>query len=295
MRKVLYLILIITMISCSKEIDLDLPSPTLKYVVEGYIQNDAYPVVVLTRNMPYFAPVDTSFLMDSLFVTNAFVTVSNGFEIDTLELKIDLPRILNKTWPFVYYQGKKIKGQLGGQYQLYVKIGDHTITGETTIPSSIYYFDTLWWKPDPTINNDSLGYIWIKATDNPLEKNYYRIFTKRLGRDFDFVPIFGSIYEDTYISGKNIDFYLTRGVKSIEDDSAFADPEFGRFKLGDTVVVKLSSIDKAHYEFWRTLEEEIFSAGSPMTNPTPIRHNVKGALGVFGGYASSYDTMVVKP
>lgn len=295
MKKLVIISSIFIFFSCSKEIELHLPIPDAKYVVEGYIENDAYPVVVLTRNMPYFAPVDTSFLMDSLFVTNAFVTVSNGVVTDTLELKFDIARILSNTWPFVYYQGKKFKGQLGGQYQLYVKIGDQVITGQTTIPSTLYYFDTLWWKPDPLASNDSLGYIWIKATDNPSEKNYYRIFTKRMSKDFDFVPIFGSVYEDTYISGKNIDFFLTRGVKSIEDDSAFADPEFGRFRLGDTVVVKLSSIDKAHFEFWRTLEEEIFSAGSPFTNPTPIKHNVKGALGFFGGYASSFDTLVIKP
>jgi len=296
MKKMLLLTtMIFILFSCSKEIDLKLPTPESKYVVEASIENGKYPIVVLTRNMPYFAPVDTAFLMDSLFVTDAEVIVSDGVINDTLQLFFDLSRIQHKWWPFVYYKGSKIVGQLGRHYYLTVKIKSTIITAETTIPSNVYYFDTIWWKPDARAKNDSLGYIWIKATDNPNEKNYYRIYTKRLSRDFDFVPIFGSVYEDIYISGKNFDFYLTRGLKNIEEDSAYSDKEFGYFRLGDTVVIKLSNIDKATFEFWRTLEGETYSAGNPFTNPTPIKHNVHGALGVFGGYASSYDTLIIKP
>jgi hypothetical protein len=87
---------------------------------------------------------------------------------------------------------------------------------------------------------------------------------------------------------------MFRGISSIEDDSAYADDEFGYWRKGDTVVVRVSSMDVAHYDFWMSAEQEMFSGGNPFANPTTIRHNVVGAVGVFGGYGSVYDTLIIQ-
>ena len=70
--------------------------------------------------------------------------------------------------------------------------------------------------------------------------------------------------------------------------------ENGHFKLGDTIIVRVCSIDEAHYNFWRTIEQEEFSGGNPFGSPIPIESNIKNGLGVWGGYGASYYTVIAK-
>ncbi len=293
MKKFLFIIIALSFFaSCEKELDIDLPQPDAKLVVEGWIENGEYPVVIVTRNSSYFAPIDTNFLMDSLFITDALVIVSDGFVNDTLQPQFDFDAYLKGAWPIFYYKGSKFKGVEHGQYSLYIEAVGEVITGNTDIPTLVG-FDSLWWEAESG-TGDSLGYIHAMITDNGNEKNYYRIFSKRLGRDYNFIPVMESIYDDLYFNGLTFEYEITRGELNYEDEELFEDPEFGSYKRGDSVIVKLSTINKAHYDFWRTLEEDVMAGGNPFTNPVTIRHTVEGALGVFGGYGSICDTIVIQ-
>ncbi|MBN2728041.1 MAG: DUF4249 domain-containing protein [Bacteroidales bacterium] len=287
---VIIFILSLFFVSCEKEIDIDLPQPENKLVVEGWIENGEYPVVIISRNSSYFDPIDSTALAN-LFITDAQVIVSDGIINDTLQLVVDINNINTGTWPFIYYKGSKILGVENGAYSLDILAEGQTITGFTTIPQA-HGFDSLWWKSEPV--SDTLGYIWATFTDPGNEKNYYRIFTRRLGRDYVDIPLYGSVYDDVYFSGESITFSMFRGISSIEDDSAYAEDDFGYWRKGDTVVVRVSSMDVAHYDFWMSAEQEMFSGGNPFANPVTIRHNVVGAVGVFGGYGSVYDTLIIQ-
>lgn len=276
--------------SCEKQVEIDIPDPESEYVVEAWIENDKNPIVIVSRNSSYFSSVDSASLMN-LFVTDAEVVVSDGIISDTLSLTIDYENYEHNTWPIIYYTGNKIIGRENHSYSLKIKTADAEISGSTYIPTA-YFFDTLWWKPDNN-TGDSLGYVWATFSDNPNEKNYYRIFTQRLGKDYAEIPVYGSIYDDTYFSGENISFSMYRGVQSISDDSSYTE-EFGYFKPGDTVVVRLSAIDYSHYNFWMSVEQSQMTSTNPFTNPVNIKHNVVGAAGVFGGYGSRRDTLIIQ-
>jgi hypothetical protein len=69
--------------------------------------------------------------------------------------------------------------------------------------------------------------------------------------------------------------------------------EFGMFKIGDTVITKLSHIEYPIYNFWSAAEAEIFAGGNPFSTPAKIPSNiVGGALGVWSGWSSTYDTII---
>lgn len=274
--------------ACEKEIDLELPDPENKLVIEGWIENGDYPVVVITRNSGYFDPVDST-TISNLFITDAVVKVSDGITTETLTL--DLSNLFTQTWPFIMFKGDTLKGELNKTYTLTIETEGMSISGQTTIQNA-YGPDTLYWKSEPVA--DTLGYIWATFSDNGSEKNYYRIFSKRLGRDKRYVPLYGSVYDDIFFNGESITFSMFRGVDSYSDDSQWEDEELGYFKKGDTVVIKFSSMDRQHFEFWRTVEQEFLAGGNPFSNPVTIRHNVEGALGVFGGYGSVYDTLIIQ-
>ena len=70
--------------------------------------------------------------------------------------------------------------------------------------------------------------------------------------------------------------------------------EYNFFFRGDTVDFKLSNIDKATYDFWRTWESAYSSVGNPFSSPTKVLGNISNnALGYFGGYASQYRRLII--
>ncbi|MDI6833319.1 MAG: DUF4249 family protein [Bacteroidales bacterium] len=284
--KLFFLILFITLSSCSKEIELDLPEPDKKYVIEGYIENDHYPVIAVTRNSSYFAPIDSTYVMN-LFVLDAKVYISNGE--NEVECFLSTNNLINGAWPYLYYTTNQMVGELDKIYSIKVIIGSDTITGSDTMPSQVF-LDSLWCEPIK--DNDTLKDLWISYIDPP-EKNFYRFFTKRQSRDNYFVPSALFVLDDIYFNNQFFKVNLIRGIENIYSDSTYQDPELGKYKVGDTVIVKTANMTRQHYNFWRTAEQEIYIGSSPFINPVRIRHTVKGGLGVFGCYASTYDTIVI--
>jgi hypothetical protein len=57
--------------------------------------------------------------------------------------------------------------------------------------------------------------------------------------------------------------------------------------------VKFTNIDKATFDFWRTMEYSYSSIGNPFASPTTVQGNIKGALGYFGGYAAQYKRLII--
>lgn len=283
----IWIFLTLLFISCQKEVTIDLPEPETKLVVEGWIEQDQYPVVAVTRNSPYFSTVDSNTLAN-LFILNAQVFVSDG--VQTEQLTLDFSNAMIGIWPFVCYKGSVIKGEIGKSYSLTIYAEGDTITGQTTIPEPVF-LDSIWWKPDNQSNteNDTLGYLWAIYNDDPTLKQYFRLFTLRQGKDKDWVPLFGSTFDDIFFNGISFTFSMYRGIPSLTDTEAIEnDTELFYFKKGDTIDVKVTSIDLKHYDFWRTVEQEYFSGGNPFVFPVVIRHNVEGAVGVWGGYGATY-------
>ena len=132
--------------SCQKEIQVELPAPVSKIVVDGKIEPGVPPYVILTNNMPYFGPTDINSIQNS-FVHNASVTVSDGANtvalteycsqslpdsllplvaaftgIDTLTLK-------NFNYCLYTSLNPAIFGQVGKSYSLNIVTGSKLIMG----------------------------------------------------------------------------------------------------------------------------------------------------------------------
>ncbi len=278
----------LAIVSCEQDIVIDLPEPEQKIVVEGWIEQNKYAIVKLSKNMSYFGVTDSTALINMINFP-AVVTVSDGINSEILTPTFDF-----NYFPPILYKGHLIKGEIGKTYYLTVQSEGKELTSKTTIPCPPTTLDSLWFVLDP--GQDSLGTIWGKFTDNPNEKNYYRLFTQRKGRDKKMIPVMGSIYEDFFFNGLNFTFNVYRGYETYTDYEGIKnDKEYSYFKLGDTIIFKYCSIDKEHYEFWSTAEVEFFYGGNPFINPIPVKSNIKGGgLGVWGGYGANYDTIILK-
>ncbi|MCK9612046.1 MAG: DUF4249 domain-containing protein [Bacteroidales bacterium] len=279
--------LLLLLTSCEKEITLDLPVVEPKIVIEGYIENGMAPSVIITKSAPYFDPIDINTLLNS-YVSNAIVTVSDGNKTEQLSLDTV------STYPFYMYvrksvyRTKHIIGEVGKRYDLRVEVDGNVYTSSTTI-SPLVAFDSLWYILGP--ENDTIGDLFALGTDKGNEYNYYRVFTKIIGKDFTFVPIFGSVWDDKFFNGETFTVQLYHGFASniMNPDE---DWTMG-YKKGDTVIVKLSTMDYDSYKFWSAAESEILYGANPFTNTTSVPTNIQGgAIGCWTGMGSSYATII---
>jgi len=286
-----FIIFSILFVSCEKEITVKIPEPERKIVIEGAIESGEHPWVFITTNTPYFSNIDSTVIYN-MILKNAIVTVTDGITTDTLNLSID-----PYTFPFLKYVGYNIVGVPGKTYWLKVIAEGNTYTAQTTIPN-IVSFDSLKFKPD--YNQDTLGYVWLYLKDPDTLGNYYRAFTKVIGLDSVFLRPYPSVSDDRFFNGQKAEYSLSRGRNPLEDnkydDNGLDSAGVSRFyfKKGQSVVVKLCSIDAIHYDFWFSIEQQFMTDGNPFASPVSARSNIiGGALGVWGGYGAYTDTIVI--
>ena len=273
------LALVLILPACNQDFDINIPEPDDKIVIDGWIEMRQHAKVLLTANSPYFTVIDSASLRD-LVLTRAKVSLSDGYQSENLILRKD-----TNYFPPYYYEGNIILGTPGKTYTLLAEYGGKSAWAETTIPEAVP-LDTTYFRLAE--GEDSLGIIYLEFTD-PLEiKNYYRIFTKRIGVDNKFIPSVVMALDDKYFTGKRAEFSLYR-----QSENALAGSRDNYFRLEDTVVIKLSTIDKAHFDFWSSLQNEVTNANNPFASSLiEVRSNVEGdGLGIWGGYGSSYDTI----
>ncbi|MBF8962380.1 DUF4249 family protein [Pontibacter sp. FD36] len=307
-RNLLLLVLITFLLSCEESLTIDIPAGQEQLVVEGHIEQDAPPVVVLTRSMPVFAgssPAD----IEASFVHGAQVEVSSGGRSYTLKevpaaaFWPELRRVVSEQYAipenqltsgssfiFYVYTSDELRGETGMSYQLRISHEGRVLTSTTTIPH-LNPLQELFLQPHPDPSQDSLFTLFYRYRDPDTLGNSVRYFTKRNSEPF-YPGYFTSVFNDELINGvQNLSFPLDRGEprgREVDLDT------YSYFGKGDTILVRWAAIDLAHYRFWYTLENERNNNGSPIGSPNTTRSNINGGLGVWGGYGVTYHQIVVK-
>ena len=284
------MIVVVLLAGCEKKIDFNLKDVEPKLVVEASIENDRPPLVSLTKSLGYFSTLSPQVLAQS-FVHNAEVFVSNG----TLTHKLKEYTVpLAPGFNLYYYSidssnlATAFVGQLNGSYSLRIVSEGKEYLAATTIPDITRQIDSLWWKPAPANEDTNKVVIMVKATDPQGYGDYIRYFSKNQDQPVYFPPS-NSVFDDLFIDGTTYEIQLQPGYDSNADST-----EKDFFFKGDTISFKVSNIDRATFDFWRTWEFAISSIGNPFATPNKILGNISnGALGYFGGYASQYRSIII--
>lgn len=280
----------ILLIGCEKKVSFQLHDQPDKLVVEATIENGQPPVVILSKSVGYFSKISADLLNQS-FVHGADVSVSNGTKNHKLK---EYSKSLGNGVTFYYYSidsanlSTSFVGELNHQYSLKIVSEGKEYTAVTTIPNITKRIDSVWWKKPPVTKDSSKIIVMVRATDPPGYGDYIRYYTKTNREPF--YPPMNSTFDDFFIDGTTYELQVDKGVDRNLDINF--DENF--FRRGDTVALKLSNIDKATYDFWRTMEFSYASIGDPFSTPTKVLSNIKGdALGYFGGYASQFRTIII--
>jgi hypothetical protein len=291
LRISILLLTITALFSCEKNIDFKLEQTEPKLVVEASIENGTAPMVFLTKSFNYFSEITPSLLTGS-FVHGAVIKISNG--TTTHQLK-EYTVAVGGGFNLYYYStdssnlATAITGQVKTAYTLDITVEGKNYQSFTTIPAITKKIDSVWYRPVPGDTSQKQVNVIIRATDPPGYGDYVRYWTKRNREPY--LPGFTSVFDDFVIDGTTYELPVEPGIDRNAKDNDF---DVRSFKRGDTVTFKLSNIDKATYDFWRTMEYTYSSIGNPFASPVKVINNINnGALGYFGGYATQYHTIII--
>lgn len=294
--KYVFLILTVTLLlSCEKEIKLEVNNQPSKLVVDANIENGKFPLVALSNSINYFSSISPEELANS-FEHDAAITVSDGTKTCTLKEY----SITDTSGYTVYYYtidsndlANIVIGDFQKQYSLNIQTKDGaTYSATTTIPALAKKVDSMWWKPAPYVEDSALCVLVGTATDPPGLGNYIRYFTKV--NEEPFYPGLQSAFDDQIVDGITYTLQFDAGWNKNSLLKPTADNGYGYVNRGDTVTLKYCNIDKASYDFWNTWDFVYQSYGNPFSSPVKVLGNISnGALGAFTGYAAQYITIII--
>lgn len=279
--------------ACEKVIEIELPNPERKLVVEGEINSGLPAIVNLSYNMNYFDAIDSSTL-STMFIndTSAIVVVSDGLIYDTLQV---LP--ITK-FPFTAYVGTRLIGEKGKNYDLYISYKEKNYYARTSIPAVSPELSSIWFEPDR--DNDSLGTISYSFFDDAATRDYYFCTSLTIGEQWWYYqPSVGlPLLDDQFFNGDSTKISLYRAY----DGNQFFYPEIDSdtqrdsllyYKRGNNISLRLSSIDQEFYLWWNSIFRANFTGSNPYSNPSTILTNIEGdpALGSWGGYANTFSNV----
>ena len=148
-----YLLMMVALmlVSCEKNIDVEVPGSEERLVVEGSIEQGWPPIILLTRTTGFFEPTDLNTLKE-LAVHDAKITVTNGnrsFElveicsnnippnllpVITQLVGISVDDIINLDLCLYTSLDPDAVGEVGGKYDLLIEAEGKVLTSSTTIP-----------------------------------------------------------------------------------------------------------------------------------------------------------------
>ena len=312
LKKIILLsILLVHLFSCTKEVNIDIPGFKAELVVDGNIETGGHPLILLSKSANVYEESYVTTYIES-FVSDAIVSVVVDGDTTLLEylyltefplstqarfaemLRVELEEV--QILPVKVYSSKTLLGKAGKTYELLIDYNSKRYTAITTIPEPVP-FQSLIWKAEE--NEPNYGLIKAKLADPPNQFDAYKYDSKRINTQPNGKPKDGTfrngngggrIFRDRYFDGLTIDLTFRNPQKP--KDSTIADEYKRYFKRGDSIVVKLSKLDKSTYDFFRLKREQQESNGNPFATPVNAKTNIKGGgLGIWAGFSPVYDTL----
>ena len=289
------------LLSCEKEVDVNLSETEKKIVVEGFIESGTQPYVTLTKSIGFFDKIDLSSVE---YVSNAIIKVDDlntGKQVTLKEYNIDTT-VGSQVFSFSIYApdfndpvAMAFVGIEGHSYKLSIQSSGETHLAYTQIPFSTG-LDSVRVEPVPGKENE-FSTVRANYADPDTFGNCVRLETlaRRYVKDGSpelYFTSFNSVYDDNIINGTIVPLTIDLGFDKTKVYSREEFETIGYVRKGDTVTVKWSAIDKSVYLFYQTLTFSAGSVGNPFASPTKIQGNVSGALGVWAGLGTKLYTVI---
>lgn len=260
--------------------DFDLRNEESRLVMEGWIEDGGYPVVIVTRSLAVSTEEQQLSDLGDYIVRWAKVTVSDGTESVVLTGKYDKGYFP----PYIYTTGR-LRGEAGKQYTVSVEYGDYYATAKTTIPAVPEY---CTFRVEPCEHSDTLYQIKATFRDNPAEKNYYQLFSRVGTTSRQYLASYLGSLDDAVLD-------VTTEVPVYRGQQLKPDDYIPYYTADDTVSVKLAHIDETSFRVWDSYTKTLsLSSIMFLSTSSDMESNIVGGYGYWCGYGAVTDYIVIR-
>ena len=239
-----------------------LPNYESQLVVECYLEPGFKVQLLLTESSGYFAEPKLP------LVNDAVVTITYLGIVDTL--KYSSLTYLSDFKYYNYVSSRTVPIDYENEFELNIEDGKgRKVTSKTYL------------IPPPTIdslsinfNNSSKANLIAHFVHNPDEKDYYRIL---FHKDSVNNIIQNITFSDEFSNNEKI--VIGTRYDYIEGDEAF---------------VTLYKLNKDYYDFLQSIDAARSSNGNPFSQPSLIKSNVVGGIGIFTGLSFDFKNRVIE-
>jgi len=260
--RLVFLLLGVLLVSCTKELDIDVNSSDPQIVVEANLSTISPIEIRLTESV--------NFDDDNVFpiVSGALITVE-----DDLGNQYNLTEIEPGK-----YTNPSLLGTVGRVYFLTILSNNKELSATSTIPNQVF-FDSL-------IVNEASGNstggpggvgtheVFVDYNDPSNQNNYYR-----------FVEFKNGVYVNAFL----FDDRLTDGLSTTTGLIGFA----RNLNSGDTLTIEMQCVDKFIYEYYKSFENLFGGPASSSTPANPYTNIIGSKLGYFSAHTSQKRTYIV--
>jgi hypothetical protein len=252
--------------SCDKVIEVKLPAYEPQLVVEMYLEPGKPLRCLLTESLSY---TDTAINKP---INDALVIFSDGTRNDTLSFLLNNDITTGRFYN--YFHPKILTEDTTRIYSLTIIGRDQTAIGKTSFSQKITRIDSVKFKESANeADSFSVGFV---ISDPGEVENYYRFL---IGKSLNY---FG--YNPT-------DFRASDKPFNGDSFSFFSEADFAR---NDTVTVRVYALHKDHFEYLQSIGDARRSNFNPFSQPSLIRSNISGGLGIFTSIRYSEQRIIIK-
>ncbi len=292
LKRIIFLVLIIAIISCESVVDIDLPKEAPKIVVNSFITPDSLVKINLSKSFGIFEELDVSYEFisptnkNNIFIENAKIQLFDGSEVkNNFE-----------------YQGKgnyklsDFKLDYDKEYKIVINAENYkTVSAVDKIPLPILIDSVKATKSsDSFVNN-----LEIFFEDKSKIKNYYLLFILKkrnytIGDKIINETSVVYIYSNDLVFNNHFPFsdndHKFFGQEAFFSDEIFDGKHYG-LKVGVhnklPLKIVLLSISESMYKYFKSKKAQNDSKDNPFSEPVPVFNNIENGIGIFAGYSSS--------
>ena len=272
MRRYILSIIVAATILAGCAGDDPVPATELPVVIEGWIEDGEVPMVIVTRAVDLTTDVGS---FDQYVEKWCRVTVDDGTRREILTGRLNSAYV-----PSFVYTGSRIRGKVGGSYRLTVETETATYEAETTIPAPVR-IDSV----RVSVTGDGLRQVHAFPHIDPAEQHdrYYKFFSRINGESRYYSSFLGTFEGSVYdpVTG----YPVNRGI---HDTFTGTDKFTPLYTSGDTLRIKLCTMDEPAFRFWSAYENAVSLGGNMFFNVSQgCPSNIPGAKGYWAGYGTS--------
>ena len=249
-------------------------------VIEGWIENNGFPVVIVTQPLPVNSEYHKANDLNDYVVKWAKVTVSCDEDSAVLTGMYD-----DSFFPAYVYTTSRIRGKVGKKYQLTVEYRDKRVKALTYIPETPV---DCTFRVEQCAHSDTLYQIMTHFSNEQTEPCYYQLFSLTGSHNNHYlISYLGSIDGSQY--AKVIDYPVYRGQQlTMMEYTPY-------YLINDSVSVICARVDETSYRIFDSYTKELTLSGNIFLSVfSNLETNIIGGYGYWCGLGSVKKNIIIR-